>query len=139
MIKQVVFLQKRPDMTMEEFIDYYENQHTLLAKRVGNMPTALRYVRRYVRPEQNAVTGKVHDCGYACIMEIWWKNREDFENSQRLVADPEQLPHVIEDENRLFATHCNPVCIVDEYDSPVGSEHVIYDWIPTARTSGITR
>ena len=26
MIKQVVFLKKRPDMTMEEFMDYYENQ-----------------------------------------------------------------------------------------------------------------
>ena len=31
MIKQVVFLKKRPDMTMEAFMDYYENQHSQLA------------------------------------------------------------------------------------------------------------
>lgn len=134
MIKQVVFLQKRADMSMEEFIDYYENEHTRLAQRVGNMPSALRYVRRYVRPEKNAVTGEVHDCGFACIMEIWWDNREDFENSQRLVADPERLPLVVEDEKRLFATHSNPVCIVEEYDSPVGPEHVIYEWVPTVKS-----
>ena len=28
MIKQVVFFKKRTDMTMEQFMDYYENQHS---------------------------------------------------------------------------------------------------------------
>jgi EthD domain len=135
MIKQVVFFKKRPDMTLEKFIDYYENQHSRLAKRIGKpaIPNAVRYVRRYITPEKNPVTGQIHDCGYDCIMEIWWNTREDFENSLRLVGDPERLPHTVEDEKKLFATHANPVCTVEERDSPVGPDNLIYDWLPRAR------
>lgn len=133
MLKQIVFLKKRPDMTMEQFMDYYENQHSQLAKRIGKpaIPNALRYVRRYVRLEKNPVTGEVLYPGYDCIMEIWWKNREDFEASQRLISDPERLPHTIEDEKKLFATHSNPVCTVEEFDSPVAPGNMVYGWVRT--------
>lgn len=85
MFKRVCFFRKRPDVTMEEFIDYYENQHSRLSERLGrspSIPNAVRYVRRYLTPERNPVTGEVIDPGYHCIMEIWWNSREDFENSQ---------------------------------------------------------
>ena len=78
MFKQVCFFRKRPDMTMEEFIDYYENQHSRLSERLGrspSIPNAVRYVRRYLTPELNPVTGEVIDPGYHCIMEIWWNSR----------------------------------------------------------------
>jgi hypothetical protein len=122
MFKQICFFRKRPDMSMDEFMDYYENQHSKLAAKVGKpaIPNAVRYVRRYLTPAKNPVTGEVHDSGYDCIMEIWWHCREDFENSQRLVADPKRLPFTIEDEEKLFATHANPICIAEEYDSPMG-------------------
>ena len=124
-------------MSMQEFIDYYENQHSQLGKKLGKpgIPNALRYVRRYLQPATNPVTGQVHDCGYDCIMEIWWKSREDFENSQRLISNPERLPHTMEDEKKLFSTHANPIClIVEEHDSAVGPDGVIYDWLPVPRT-----
>ena len=123
MFKQICFFRKRPDMTMDEFLDYYENQHSQLSKRQGrapSLPNAQRYVRRYVTPQPNPLTGEVIHPGYDCIMEIWWNSREDFENSQRIIADPERLPHTKADEARLFASHANPVCSVIEYDSPMG-------------------
>jgi EthD domain len=123
MFKQICFFKKRPDMTMEQFLDYYENQHSQLSKRSGrapSIPNAKRYVRRYLKPEKNPVTGKVIDPGYDCIMEIWWNSREDFENSQKVIANPDRLPAIKEDEARLFASHDNPVCSVTEYDSPMG-------------------
>lgn len=123
MLKQICFFRKRPDMTMEQFMDYYENQHSQLSKRAGrapSIPNAVRYVRRYLVPEKNPVTGKVIDPGFDCIMEIWWKSREDFENSQRIIMSPERLPFIKEDEVKLFASHDNPVCTVVEYDSPMG-------------------
>lgn len=135
MFKQICFFRKRPDMSMDEFMDYYENQHSKLPERIGkpSIPNAVRYVRRYLTPAKNPVTGQVHDCGYDCIMEIWWNNREDFEHSQRLVADPERLPYTMEDEDKLFATHANPICIAEEYDSPMGPNGEIYDWVPVVR------
>jgi EthD domain len=123
MLKQICFFRKRSDMTMEQFMDYYENQHSQLAKRTGAkpaLPNAVRYVRRYLVPEKNPVTGEVIDPGYDCIMEIWWNSRADFENSQRIVSDPKRLPLTMEDEKKLFASHSNPVCTCVEYDSPMG-------------------
>ncbi len=123
MLKQICFFRKRPDMTMDQFMDYYENQHSQLSKRMGrapSLPGAQRYVRRYIVPEKNPVTGAVIDCGFDCIMEIWWNAREDFENSQRIISDPARLPAIREDELNLFASHDNPVCTVIEYDSPMG-------------------
>lgn len=136
MFKQICFFRKRPDMSMDEFMDYYENQHSQLSRRMGrapSIPNAVRYVRRYLRPEKNPVTGEVLDPGFDCIMEIWWNSREDFENSQRIISDPARLPMTKADEARLFASHANPVCTCIEYDSPMGPNgeagrvEVVYD------------
>lgn len=123
MFKQICFFKKRPDMSLDEFLDYYENQHSQLSKKMGrspSIPNAVRYVRRYLKPEKNPVTGEVHDCGYDCLMEIWWNSRADFEASQKVIADPERLEFIKADEAKLFASHENPVYTVEEYDSPMG-------------------
>lgn len=123
MFKQICFFRKRADMSAEAFMDYYENQHSQLSKRMGrapSIPNALRYVRRYLTPERNPVTGEVIDPGFDCLMEIWWNSREDFENSQKIIGDPNRLPAIREDELKLFATHSNPVCSVVDFDSPMG-------------------
>lgn len=124
MFKQVVFLRKKPDLTLDQFKEYYENYHSKLHESVGDgepfMPTAQRYVRRYITPEKNPMTGEVLDPGYDCIMEIWWNSRQDFEEAMTHLGDPEILPHIIADEKKLFATHSNPVVSVEEFDSPVG-------------------
>jgi hypothetical protein len=123
MLKQICFFRKHPDMTMEAFLDYYENQHSQLSKKMGrapSLPNAVRYVRRYIVPEKNPVTGTVIDPGFDCIMEIWWNSRADFENAQRIISDPARLPAIMADEAKLFASHNNPVCTVVEYDSPMG-------------------
>ncbi len=123
MFKQICFFRKRPDMTMDEFMDYYEHQHSQLSKKQGrapSIPNAVRYVRRYLVAEKNPVTGEVHDPGYDCIMEIWWNSREDFERSQQVIASPDRIGAIKQDEARLFASHANPVCSVIEYDSPMG-------------------
>src|SRR3546814_1404290 len=54
------------------------------------------------------------------LFRSWWNSREDFERSQKIIAAPDRLDAVKEDEDRLFASHANPVCSVIEYDSPMG-------------------
>ncbi len=123
MLKQICFFRKRPDMTMEQFMDYYENQHSQLSKRIGRAPAiggAVRYVRRYLVPEKNPVTGTVIDPGFDCLMEIWWNSREDFLASQARIAAPDRIDFVKEDEKNLFASHDNPIVTCIEYDSPMG-------------------
>jgi hypothetical protein len=133
MIKQVVFLKRRADMTMQEFMDYYENQHSQLSKRIGAkppLPNAQRYVRRYLTPEKNPLTGEVIESGYDCIMEIWWNTREDFEAAMKGLSNPEHLAARMADERKVFASNSNPVCTVEEYDSPVGPNNTVPRWVP---------
>ena len=54
MFKQVCFFRKRPDMTMDEFIDYYENQHSRLSSRMGRSPSI---------PERGALCAALPDAG----------------------------------------------------------------------------
>ena len=134
MLKQICFFRKRSDMTMEQFMDYYENQHSQLAKKIGKpgIPNALRYVRRYLTPEKNPLTGEVIHPGYDCIMEIWWNSREDFEAAMQGLGNPEHLAARLADERKVFATNSNPVCTVEEYDSPVGPDNKVPRWVPAA-------
>ena len=89
--------------------------------RAPSLPGAQRYVRRYLKPEKNPITGAVVDSGYDCLMEIWWNSREDFERSQAIISSPDRMPAIKEDEANLFASHNNPVCsVIEEYDSPMG-------------------
>jgi hypothetical protein len=123
MIKQVVFLKKRDDITMEQFIDYYENQHSQLSQKMGakpSLPNAQRYVRRYVTPVPNPLTGEVIHPGYDCVMEIWWNTLADFDAAMKGLADPAMLDIRKADELNLFASNSNPVCLVEERDSPMG-------------------
>lgn len=134
MIKQIVFLKKRDDISMDDFMDYYENQHSQLAKKLGApppLPNAQRYVRRYVTPQPNPLTGEVIHPGYDCIMEIWWNTREDFEAAMKGLGNPDHLEARKADERKLFASNSNPVCIVEEFDSPVGPENKIPTCVPT--------
>ena len=124
MFKQMCFFKKREDMSLQEMMDYYENQHAKLSEKLGrspSLPNAKRYVRRYITPEKNPITGEVHDCGFDCVMEIWWNSREDFENSQRIIASPDRIEATKTDEEQFLATHANPiVSIVEEFESPMG-------------------
>lgn len=133
MIKQIVFLKKRDDLSMEDFMDYYENQHSQLSKKMGApppMPNAQRYVRRYVKPEANPLTGEVIHPGYDCIMEIWWNTRADFEAAMKAIGNPAFLEARKADELKLFASNNNPVITVEEFDSPVGPNQLVPQCIP---------
>ena len=132
LFKQVCFFKKRPDLTLEQFKDYYENGHSKLAKRIGApfLPGAVRYVRRYITVEKNPITSEVINPGYDCVMEIWWNNREDFDQAMLGVHDPKFLQQRMDDEKRLFASHSNPVVSVVEYDSPLGPDGKMLHWMP---------
>ncbi len=115
MIKQVCLLKRRPGMTMDEFINYYENIHSKIA--VDALKLARRYVRRYVRPEKNPITGEVVELDFDVVMELWWDSREDFEITMKKFGEGDLYKIVHEDEEKIFSTHENRVFTVEEYDS----------------------
>jgi hypothetical protein len=115
MLKQIALLKRRPGMSLEEFIAYYENNHAKLGTKY--MPLARRYLRRYVHPVPNPMTRSVEELAFDAVTEIWWDSREDFESTMTALGEGQVHREFMEDEERLFSSHANPVFTVEEHDS----------------------
>ena len=120
MFKQVTLMKRRPGLTMEEFIDRYENHHAKLGEEL--FTEARRLVRRYVQPERNPITGQVIELDFDVVMEIWWASRADFETAMKQLTISHRLPAIRESGEKLFASHSNPTFTVTEYDSDMGTD-----------------
>lgn len=115
MFKQVCLLTRKPGMSMEEFIDYYENRHAPLLASM--MPQARRYVRRFVQPEGGMAFGDLPEVPFDCLMELWWDSREEFEACMASLGESGKFEQIYEDEEKIFANHDNPVFSVEEHES----------------------
>jgi len=115
MIKQVLLLKRRPGMSMEEFRNYYESHHVKIVEKY--MTSAKRYVRRYVRPQKNPMTGQVIELDFDVVTEIWWESRADMEAAGKKLAAANLFPVIHADEEKLFSSHDNRTFTVDECDS----------------------
>lgn len=117
MFKQVCLLTRRPGMSMEEFVDYYENRHAPLLAPM--MPQARRYVRRFVQPEGGMAFGELPQVPFDCLMELWWESRDEFEACMAALGEGDAFQKIYEDEEKIFASHSNPSFSVEEVESPL--------------------
>lgn len=100
---------------MQEFIDYYENQHAKFGEVL--FTKAQRFVRRYVQPEKNPLTGAIIELDFDVILEIWWDSRADFEEAMKAIPTSGLLDAIRESGRKLFASQNNPAFTVLEYET----------------------
>ena len=86
MFKAVVLLKRKAGMTFEDFVNYYESTHAKLGERV--VPTAERYIRRYLTPYPTPEPEQGQEPDYDAITEIWFKDRATFEAAMSSLDDP---------------------------------------------------
>lgn len=98
--KVMIFLKRRPGMSVAEFRDYYENRHAKLCEKysVG----ALRYMRRYVDFAPDPVTGEPHEKDFDVITELWFADRAVAEQVVEIGQSGRMPAEVIADEERVF-------------------------------------
>lgn len=122
MVKVVCFFKRRESMSRTEFISYYENQHSKLAAKYLSDVGAQHYVRRYLEPFANWVTGNITDSGFDVVMEIWFKDQESFNAVYASPVDPAVVAEFIADEERLFDRSKMCFAVVDEHVSTLRSQ-----------------
>lgn len=115
MIKQVSMMKRHPDLTMDEFIDLYENRHAKFGEVL--FAKAQRFVRRYVQPQKNPLTGVTAELDFDVIMEIWWDKQQDFDDAMQAIPKSPMLSEIVASGARLFASPNNPAFTVVEYDT----------------------
>lgn len=117
MFKQICLLTRRADMAVPDFEAYYENNHASLAASL--MPNACHYQRRFVRHAPGPIAENEIPIGFDCMTELWWETRDAFEKDLQLIGTGEGNRRLYADEENLFASHDNPICSVEEYETPL--------------------
>jgi hypothetical protein len=116
-VKIVAFFKRRHGMTRQEFIDYYEAVHSKLAEKYLNRSDIVRYMRRYLSPMPDWLTGKTGDSGFDVVMELWFKDKAAFDAAFGGNPDPAVAAVFREDEKQIFDRSHVSYNTVEEYDS----------------------
>jgi hypothetical protein len=116
-MKIVILIKKKPGLSREAFINYYETSHSVIGKRLlGHLWT--KYVRNYPKglmdyqPEQNSV-----DDSYDAVTEIWLKDEAALAEMGRIINLPENNKVILADEEKFQDRKKTRLLIVDEVDN----------------------
>jgi len=115
MLKIVILMKKRADLTRDQFISHYENSHAALGRKyLGHL--FRRYVRNYPRApvamEGSQSAGETYDC----ITEIWLDDEAALAEMSRIIAQPEVHDALVADEILFQDKAQSRFLIVDEID-----------------------
>jgi hypothetical protein len=101
MIKTISLLARRPGMTREAFIEYYEQTHAPLGTTLLE-PWATRYVRRYLSPLPSYVSGTVRESPFDVATEVWYPDAAALSGLTNALQEPSVRSMFEADEMRLF-------------------------------------
>jgi hypothetical protein len=98
--KILLFMKRRPGMSLEAFQDYYENHHVPLCEKYTSGVN--RYLRRFLTAHPNPETGATEELQYDVITELWFEDEAVFRSTVQYLATSIMPEEVVEDEKRLF-------------------------------------
>lgn len=113
--KILMFLKRRPGMSMEAFRDYYENRHAKLCEKYTQ--GVQRYMRRFLDPLSDPVTGITEELPFDVITELWFEDEAVFRATVRYISTSVMPAEVVADEENLFDRTRSRVATVIECES----------------------
>jgi hypothetical protein len=117
--KILLFMKRRPDMTVEAFRDYYENHHVpLCLKSAAGMK---RYIRRFVNPLPHPETGAWNE-PFDVITELWFDDKAVFDGTLKYITTTIMPDEIVNDEKNLFDRASFRLATVTEVETRFGSE-----------------
>ena len=103
MLKAIVLLKRKADLSSAQFIDHYENRHVPLVREV--LPTIGKYVRNYLDTE-SVSAGRQEGDGpslyFDVITELWFDDQPAYDSFIEALYDPEVSRRLQEDEDRFL-------------------------------------
>lgn len=117
-VKIIALLKRKPGLSMEQFIDYYENKHVPLVLKL--VPFIMDYRRNFVKSGSaiEAMDGAAPDCDV--ITEAWFASHEDFAQFNAVGGRPEIREVIIRDELNFLDRSSLRMFVVDERKSTIG-------------------
>jgi EthD domain len=102
--KILLFMKRKPGMSIAAFRDYYENCHVplALANSDGRDSGITRYMRRYLDPMPHAESGTNEELPYDVVSELWFDDEATFKGTVDYLSTTVMNEAVIADELNLF-------------------------------------
>lgn len=113
MVKGMLLVPRRRDLSREEFLRHYEEVHVPLV--LAHFPGLRGNVRNHVLPS----TGS-SEPPFDCVTEFWWDTREQFDRAVAYLQS-EAGREILEDEERFIDRPRMLMFLVDERVSDCGS------------------
>jgi len=95
-LRSIVLLKRKPGLSLEDFIDHYENTHAHLGITLGK--TMSRYRRLFLRPAPYPLDGSVVEPEYDVATEVSFVSREDQQKATANMMDIETNAIIEADE-----------------------------------------
>ena len=113
MIKAVGLFKRKPGMSKEDFVSYYEDHHARIGEKIVG-GAASHYLRRYLYAFGPDEPEPVYDV----IMELWFPDVETMnERMAWITSDPVAVEERESDEANLFDRSTMVLYVVDEHAS----------------------
>ena len=110
--RSVVLLKRKPGMTLDEFITYYENRHAPLG--VKHVPVFSRYRRLFLRPFGKAIAGLTTLPAYDVVTEVSYPDEVAQARAAELLADAETNAIIEADESNFIDKPSRRFMTVDQ-------------------------
>lgn len=113
MLKLTYCLLRLPNLSHEEFLDYWFNNHGPLVKSHREALRIVRYVQNHPTPQpdlHDPVRGAEADPkGYDGIAELWWDSKEDILAALETEEGREAGRSLLEDEKKFIDVARSPL------------------------------
>jgi hypothetical protein len=121
MLKLIALIPRKPGLSREEFIKYYETKHVPLILRY--FPQIEKYIRNYpVKDENFHYEGNKISPGvpYDAVTEIWLKDQAAYEDMMKMfLDDPGKFTGLVEDEKNFIDITRSVEYLAEERESEI--------------------
>jgi len=118
--KILIFLKRRPGMSIEAFRDYYENRHAKLCEKYTS--GVQRYMRRFLDPLPDVATGRTEELPFDVITELWFEDEAVFRATVQYLSTSIMPAEVVEDGEKLFDRARSRIATAVECESRLASQ-----------------
>lgn len=112
MFKCIALLKKKPGLSRAEFIEYYENRHSVMARKL--LPGIRDYRRNFVDPDGAVLSPGAPAIDFDVVTEMWFADRAACDVFLARARDPDIARQIAEDEENLFDRSATRMFVVEE-------------------------
>lgn len=115
--KSIALLRRRPDLTYEAFVDYYEHRHAPLI--LSLLDGIIDYRRNFARFEGAFVSPAAAPFDFDVVTELWFADRAAYDRAMALATRQDIAARIAADEENFLDRSATRMFLVEERRSGI--------------------